>query len=46
MSPQNPQLFFEIHMLHVDPVVNMSFMFCSIPSIITVSQCPPVHVKC
>jgi hypothetical protein len=33
MSPQQPQLYFEMHVVHADPVVNMSFMFHSIPSI-------------
>jgi hypothetical protein len=39
MSPQSPQLFFEMHVPHADPVVNMSFMFRSIPSITIVSAC-------
>jgi hypothetical protein len=37
MSPQRPQLYFEIHVPHADPVVNMSFMFRSIPSITAAS---------
>jgi hypothetical protein len=37
MSPQRPQLYFEMHVPHADPVVNMSFMFCSIPSITAAS---------
>jgi hypothetical protein len=37
MSPQRPQLYFEMHVVHADPVVNMSFMFRSIPSITATS---------
>jgi hypothetical protein len=37
MSPQRPQLYFEMHVPHANPVVNMSFMFRSIPSITAVS---------
>ena len=40
MSPQSLQLFFEMHMPHANLVVNMSFMFCSIPNIIPVSARP------
>jgi hypothetical protein len=37
MSLQRPQLYFEMHVPHADPVVNMSFMFRSIPSITAAS---------
>jgi hypothetical protein len=37
MSPQRPQLYFEMHVAHADLVVNMSFMFRSIPSITVAS---------
>jgi hypothetical protein len=37
MSSQRPQLYFEMHVPHTDPVVNMSFMFGSIPSITAMS---------
>jgi hypothetical protein len=37
MSPQRQQLYFEMHVPHGDPVVNISFMFRSIPSITATS---------